>query len=216
MAIQILPSLLAADFGMLAKEISRAAASGAAALHIDVMDAHFVPNLSFGPDIVSLARRVEGAFHRHVHLMMTDPAKYLHAFAAAGAQTLQIHVEAASPVRETLQAIRAAGIIPSLAINPETPVEKLYPFLDDADEFLVMTVHPGFGAQKFIEPCLDKIRALREKTAKPIMVDGGVNLETARLAAAAGANRFVAGSFLFGQSDMAGAVARLAKAAAMC
>ena len=203
MQIQILPSLLAADFGILGAEISRVAKSGAEALHIDVMDAHFVPNLSFGPDVVALARRVEPDLYRNVHLMMTRPDLYLEPFAKAGAQTIQIHVEADCDIHHELARIRAMGIRPGLVLNPETPVELVLPYLKACDELLVMTVHPGYGGQKFISECLPKITAVRKRMPRlDVMVDGGVNAETAVLAAQAGANQFVAGSYLFKQLDM--------------
>lgn len=207
MRIEILPSLLAADFGHLADDILRAEASGAEALHLDIMDAHFVPNLSFGPDVVKLASKVAPSFYRNVHLMMTNPDKYLEAFKEAGAQTIQIHVEADCDIHENLKKIREMGLKNALAINPETPVEALYPYLDEVDEVLVMTVHPGYGGQKFIAECLSKVSEVRKR--KPdldIMVDGGVNGETAILANKAGANQFVAGSYLFKQTDMKAAV----------
>lgn len=207
MQIQILPSLLAADFGILGAEISRVARSGAEALHIDVMDAHFVPNLSFGPDVVALARRVEPDLYRNVHLMMTRPDLYLEPFAKAGAQTIQIHVEADCDIHHELARIRAMGIRPGLVLNPETPVELVLPYLKACDELLVMTVHPGYGGQKFISECLPKITAVRKRMPRlDIMVDGGVNAETAVLAARAGANQFVAGSYLFKQLDMGASV----------
>ena len=207
MKTEILPSLLAADFGRLADEIRRAEASGADALHIDVMDAHFVPNLSFGPDVVALAASVAPGFFRNVHLMMTRPDLYLEPFARAGAQTIQIHVEADCDVHETLRRIRGMGLRCAIVLNPETPVDHLLPYLGEVDEALVMTVHPGYGGQKFIESCLAKITALRRKRPDlDIMVDGGVNAATSVLAAKAGANQFVAGSYLFGQPDMASAV----------
>ena len=207
MAVQILPSLLAADYGALAADITRAYQSGADALHLDIMDAHFVPNLSFGPDVVSLCRRVEPAFYRHVHLMMTRPDLYLEVFAKAGAQTIQIHVEADCDVHTELKRIRAMGLKNAIVINPETPVEHLFPYLDEIDEALVMTVHPGYGGQKFIGECLSKVTELRKRRpALDIMVDGGVNAETAVQAAKAGANQFVAGSYLFRQPDMKAAV----------
>ncbi|MBR1871387.1 MAG: ribulose-phosphate 3-epimerase [Kiritimatiellae bacterium] len=204
--IKILPSLLAADYGHLADEIRRAEAGGADALHIDIMDAHFVPNLSFGPDIVALVRRVAPGFYRHVHLMMTNPHEYIDPFVAAGAQTMQVHVEASCNVLDLIHAIRARGVRASLAINPETPVETLYRYIDDVEEFLVMTVHPGYGGQSFIESCIEKIAKLRAHTGKDIMVDGGVNAETAKRAVAAGANMLVAGSYLFHAQDMAAAI----------
>ena len=210
MRIQILPSLLAADQGALAKDVSRAASSGADALHLDVMDAHFVPNLSFGPAVVEMCRRVEPGFYRHVHLMMTRPDLYLEKFVSAGAQTVQVHIEADCDLHAVLARIRALGARAALAVNPETPIARVMPYLDECDELLVMTVHPGYGGQAFIKECLPKIgeaRALRPQL--DIMVDGGVNAETGVLAAAAGANQFVAGSHLFKMADMALGVAAL-------
>ena len=210
MKTEILPSLLAADFGRLADEIRRAEASGAEALHLDVMDAHFVPNLSFGPDVVALAKKVAPDFYRNVHLMMSRPDLYLEKFAAAGAQTIQVHVEADCDLHAELRRIRALGLKNAIVINPETPVERLAPYLDEIDEALVMTVHPGYGGQSFIAECLPKVTWLR--TARPaldIMVDGGVNAETAVAAAKAGANQFVAGSYLFKQADMKKAVGEM-------
>lgn len=207
MKIEILPSLLAADFGRLAEEIQRAEASGSEALHLDIMDAHFVPNLSFGPDVVALAKRVAPNFYRNVHLMMSRPDLYLEAFAAAGAQTIQIHVEADCNLHTELKRIRSMGLKNAIVLNPETPVERLMPYLGEVDEVLVMTVHPGYGGQKFIADCMSKVAFLRERCPElDIMVDGGINGETAIVAAEAGANQFVAGSYLFKQSDMKAAV----------
>lgn len=205
--IEILPSLLAADFGRLADEIRRAEDSGAEALHLDIMDAHFVPNLSFGPDVVALAKREAPGFYRNVHLMMSRPDLYLDKFAAAGAQTIQIHVEADCDLHDELRRIRSLGLRNAIVLNPETPVERLTPYLGEIDEALVMTVHPGYGGQKFIAECLAKVSWLRSQSPDlNIMVDGGVNAETAVLAAKAGANQFVAGSYLFRQADMKAAV----------
>lgn len=210
MKTQILPSLLAADFGRLAEEIRRAEASGAEALHLDIMDAHFVPNLSFGPDVVALAKRVAPGFYRNVHLMMSRPDLYLEKFAAAGAQTIQIHVEADCDLHHELKRIRGLGLKNAIVLNPETPVERLDPYLGEIDEALVMTVHPGYGGQAFIADCLPKVSYLRVRRPDlDIMVDGGVNGETAVLAAKAGANQFVAGSYLFRQKDMKSAVGDL-------
>ena len=212
MKTEILPSLLAADFGRLADEILRAESSGAEALHLDVMDAHFVPNLSFGPDVVALAARVAPGFYRNVHLMMTRPDLYLEAFAKAGAQTIQIHVEADCDVHAELKRIRSMGLRNAVVVNPETPVGRLYPYLDEVDEVLVMTVHPGYGGQKFIEDCMPKVSDLRSlRPDLDIMVDGGINAETAVIAARAGANQFVAGSYLFRQTDMKSAVDSMRK-----
>ena len=208
MKLEILPSLLAADFGRLADEILRAEASGADALHLDIMDPHFVPNLSFGPDVVALSRRTAPGFYRNVHLMMSRPDLYLEKFAAAGAQTIQIHVEADCDLHVELARIRALGVKPAIVLNPETPVERIAPYLGEVDEVLVMTVHPGYGGQKFIADCLPKVSWVRERyPSLDIMVDGGVNGDTAVESVKAGANQLVAGSYLFRQSDMAAAVA---------
>lgn len=208
MKLQILPSLLAADFGRLADEILRAEASGADALHLDIMDPHFVPNISFGPDVVALSKRTAPDFYRNVHLMMSRPDLYLEKFAKAGAQTIQIHVEADCDLHTELPRIRALGAKPAIVLNPETPVEMLAPYLDEVDEVLVMTVHPGYGGQKFIADCLPKLGWIRERRpGLDLMVDGGVNGETAVASVRAGANQLVAGSYLFRQADMAAAIA---------
>ena len=210
MKIEILPSLLAADLGRLAEETRRAEASGADALHIDIMDPHFVPNMSFGPSIVDFCRKTCPAFYRNVHLMMSRPDLYIEKFAAAGAQTLQIHVEADCDLHVELKRIRSLGVKSAIVLNPETDVEILRPYLDEIDEALVMTVHPGYGGQKFIAECLPKVAWLRERRPSlDIMIDGGGNAETIPLAAKAGANQFVAGSYLFGKTDMRAAVSDL-------
>ncbi|MCL2103715.1 MAG: ribulose-phosphate 3-epimerase [Kiritimatiellaeota bacterium] len=210
MNVQILPSLLAADFGRLADEIRRVADAGADALHLDIMDAHFVPNLSFGPDVVELCRRVCPSLFRDVHLMMTRPDLYVDRFADAGADALLIHVEADCDVWETLRAIGQRGVRPGLVSRPQTPVEVLYPYLPLCGEVLFMTVNPGYGGQAFMPEVLPKIKALRAHTpALNIMVDGGINFETSALCAEHGANQFVAGSFMFQQPDMGEAVRRM-------
>ena len=210
MKIEILPSLLAADYAKLGEEILRARASGAEAIHVDIMDPTFVPNLSFGPDVVALCRRVAPDFYRNVHLMMNRPDRYLEAFAQAGAQTIQVHIEADCDLHVELRRIRALGCRAALVLNPETPVETFLPYLGAIDEALVMTVHPGYGGQKFIAECLPKVTWLRERRpALDIMIDGGGNAETIPQAFRAGANQFVAGSYLFRQPDMKAAVAAL-------
>ncbi len=222
MQIQILPSLLAADYGHLADDIVRAESSGADALHLDIMDAHFVPNLSFGPDVVALSRKVAPGFYRHVHLMMTRPDLYIEPFAKSGAQTIQIHVESDCDVHAELKRIRAKGIKSALVLNPETPADAAYPYLKECDEVLVMTVHPGYGGQSFIADCLPKVTAIRRRTTVlgraefDIMVDGGVNGTTGPEAAAAGANQLVAGSYLFKQADMGAAVRALREDCTKC
>ena len=208
MNVQILPSFLAADLGHLADELKRASASGADAIHLDIMDPTFVPNMSFGPSIVDFCRKTCPGFYRNVHLMMNRPDLYLEAFAKAGAQTIQIHVEADCDLHAELRRIRVRGLRNAIVLNPETSVERLEPYLHEVDEILVMTVHPGFGGQSFIRDCLPKITYLRSRLPTvDLMVDGGVDAETVVLAARAGANQFVAGSYLFRQPDMKTAVA---------
>lgn len=217
MKTQILPSLLAADYGSLADEIRRAEDSLADALHIDIMDPGFVPNLSFGPDVVALCRKVAPGFYRNVHLMMRRPDLYLEPFAAAGAQTLQLHIEADCDLHRTLKRVRELGVKPAIVLNPETPVEILRPYIGEVQEILVMTVHPGYGGQKFIADCLPKISWLRERAPNlDIMIDGGGNETTIPQAARAGANQFVAGSYLFRQNDMRAAVADLRARISAC
>ena len=207
MRIQVLPSFLAADLGHLADELRRAEASGADAIHLDIMDPTFVPNMSFGPSVVDFCRQTCPGFYRNVHLMMRRPDLYLEAFAKAGAQTIQMHVEADCDLHAELRRIRALGLRNALVLNPETPVERLEPYLGEVDGILVMTVHPGFGGQKFIADCLPKLARLRARLpAIDLMVDGGVDAETAPVAVHAGANQLVAGSYLFRQADMKAAV----------
>jgi ribulose-phosphate 3-epimerase len=211
MNFQILPSLLAADYGSLASEIQRIERAGADALHVDIMDAHFVPNLSFGPDIVALAKRVCPKLFRNVHLMMTRPDVYLDRFIDAGADALQIHVEADCDCWYALAHIRERGLRSGLVSRPQTPVAELYPYVALCDEILFMTVNPGYGGQPFMPEVLPKIAALRTYAQAhnhmlDIMVDGGINGETAALCAAHGANQFVAGSFLFKQAEMGEAI----------
>ena len=207
--ITILPSMLAADIGRLAEECRRAAAAGADGLHIDVMDGHFVPNLSLGPAVVSMARRVV-ALPLSTHLMVTHPQHFVDAFIAAGADPLLIHVEAQCDVRAVLRAIRARGVRAGLTLNPETPAEAVVPFLDDADEILFMSVHPGRGGQAFITNVLPKIADIRRRAPHlALSVDGGLNRATAVAAAEHGANVFIVGTFLFQAADLATEIAAL-------
>lgn len=207
MKASILPSLLAADLGRLADEIKRAEDSGADALHLDIMDAAFVPNLSFGPNVVELAKKTT-TLPLSVHLMLRRPDLYLKQFAEAGSDTIQIHVEASCIVSEELENIRGFGVRPAIVLNPETPHTSALPYLELVDECLQMTVFPGHGGQKFKSGPLPEIRALRKAAAergKPdftIMVDGGIGRDTIAACAEAGANAFVAGTALFSKADM--------------
>lgn len=212
--IYIWPSLLAGDFGRLEESALKAQAAGADALHLDIMDGHFVPNLSMGPDVVKMARRCLN-IPLSVHLMLSRPDLFVEVFVKAGAKTLTIHVESECDVLETLRRIRTLGACPGVAINPETPFEAVLPFLAEADEVLCMTVHPGFGGQKFMASVLPKITAIRRagrtqpksggagKAIPDITVDGGIDLSTVASVASAGANIMVAGSALFNSKDMA-------------
>ena len=213
--IEIMPSLLAADFGRFREEIQRAEAAGADALHLDIMDGHFVPNISFGPEVVRMARAAT-KLPLDVHLMLDRPDQLADAFCEAGSTRLLIHVEARCDVGATLDAIRARGVRPGVTLNPETPAALAYPWLDSgrAEEILCMSVHPGFGGQSFMPSVAPKLRELRARYPRlAISVDGGIGDDSARVCAAAGANLFVAGTTLFRAPDMRAAVASMRAAA---
>lgn len=196
--LKIAPSLLSCDFANIEREVKAVEAAGADLLHVDVMDAHFVPNLTLGPPIVAAVKKV-AKVPLDCHLMMTDPQRYVADFAKAGAAYITIHVESNAPITETLAAIRKAGAKPGLVLNPDTPVEAAQPWLDQIDMLLVMSVWPGFGGQKFIAPVLETIRKARKLAPNlDIEIDGGINGETVKEAVAAGANVIVAGSYVFG------------------
>ena len=208
MEIRILPSLLAADVGHLENAARKAEAAGADALHLDIMDGVFVPNLSMGPAVVKMARRCV-KIPLSVHLMLMYPDRYVDRFIEAGADSVLIHIEADCDVPETLRAIRDGGARPGITLNPGTPaaaIAGLYPLVD---EVLCMTVEPGYGGQSFMREVLPKIRRVRDAAAaagKPdldLMVDGGVDLDTAADCTRHGANLLVAGTALYGADDMA-------------
>jgi ribulose-phosphate 3-epimerase len=200
-AIKIAPSILAADLSCLGDEIARAVEGGCDALHIDIMDGHFVPNLSFGPAIVEAVRKLTD-ITLDVHLMVDNPFDMLEPFARAGSDFLTVHVEAVDSIPEVLERIAGRGVLPGITFRPDTSVESVIPYLDQVSIVLVMSVYPGFGGQHFIEESYDRIRriseaALRLKAPPFVSVDGGVTFDNVPLLVKAGANHLVAGTTIF-------------------
>ena len=213
MDIKISASILSADFGRLADELRRAEAAGCDMIHFDVMDGHFVPNLSYGVPVLKSIRKY-CALPFDVHLMITDPLDYIDAFADAGADHITFHEEISEDPREVIKKIRSRGITAGISVKPNTPVESVYELIDLLDMVLVMTVEPGFGGQGFISHTLDKISALRREIGRrglktDIEVDGGIDASTSVLVKNAGANVLVSGSYLFKAKDMAAAAKAL-------
>jgi ribulose-phosphate 3-epimerase len=209
----IAPSLLAADFVRLAEDIARVEAAGADWLHLDIMDGHFVPNLTFGPPIVAAIRKVT-KLPLDVHLMVTNPAALVDAFAAAGADWLTVHVETEPHLHRLVTHIRELGVRPAVVLNPATPLSSLEEILQEVDMVLVMSVNPGFGGQKFIPSSIDKIRRLKKQIITVnrevlIEVDGGINAMTSPLVREAGTDVLVAGSAVFGSDDLAAAIRQI-------
>jgi ribulose-phosphate 3-epimerase len=215
--IRVAPSILSADFGRLAEEVRAVEAAGADVIHVDVMDGRFVPNITVGPLVVEAVRKVT-KLPLDAHLMIVEPERYVEAFAKAGADLVSVHAEVSPHLHRTLQAIRAAGARPAVALDPSTGLEAVEYVLGDCEMVLLMTVNPGFGGQRYIEAVTEKIRRLRSLAdargqALDIEVDGGVKPDTAAQVAAAGANVLVAGTAVFGQQDYGAAIRAIRESA---
>ena len=214
-SVRIAPSILSADFSRLGEQVALVERAGAGLIHVDVMDGHFVPNITMGPLVVSALRKVT-TLPLDVHLMITDPHRYVEAFAKAGATTISVHAEAAADLRHTLLQIRQLGVRAGVAINPATSIDVLNSVLDVTDHVIVMSVNPGFAGQKFIAGSVEKCRAVRDKVGPTtdVEMDGGVDLSNARTLGAAGASILVAGASIFAQPDPAAATQALLQAVA--
>ncbi|MCM3674844.1 MULTISPECIES: ribulose-phosphate 3-epimerase [Peribacillus] len=211
--IKIAPSILSANFARLGEEIKDVERGGADYIHVDVMDGHFVPNITIGPLIVEAIRPVTN-LPLDVHLMIENPDQYIGAFAQAGADILSVHVEACHHLHRTIQHIKSEGMKAGVVLNPHTPVSMIEHVVEDVDLVLFMTVNPGFGGQSFLHSVLPKIKQIaaiveKRKLNVEIEVDGGVNIETAKLCIEAGANVLVAGSAIYNQKDRSQAIANI-------
>lgn len=210
MGVIISPSILSADFANLEKDIKRVETAGAEWLHIDVMDGHFVPNITIGVPVVKSLRKVTNLV-LDVHLMIENPEKYIEPFVKAGADIITFHYEATNAAEELIEKIHSYGIKAGISIKPNTPTESIYPYLNIVDMVLVMTVEPGFGGQGFIHECAAKIPLIRERAPKEliIQVDGGINNVTSKICTSLGTNCLVAGSYIFNSEDIDSAVKSL-------
>ncbi|AEB10703.1 ribulose-phosphate 3-epimerase [Desulfobacca acetoxidans] len=209
----IAPSILSADFSCLGKEVRAVVEAGADWIHIDVMDGHFVPNITIGPPVIKALRKITD-LPFDVHLMIAQPEGYIADFVEAGANIISVHVEASTHLHRTLTEIRRLGCKPGVVLNPATPLETITYVLEEVDMVLLMTVNPGFGGQEFINavsPKIEKLREIIDRLNLPVAieVDGGANLETIAIMARAGADIFVAGSAIFNQPDYKAAISRL-------
>ncbi|MBR5272886.1 MAG: ribulose-phosphate 3-epimerase [Clostridia bacterium] len=216
--MKIAPSMLSCDFARFGEETARMEREGADLIHMDVMDAHFVPNLTFGAPIIKAVRKYS-ALPFDVHLMISDPLKYAEDFAKAGADIITFHIESDSPVEETINKIKSLGVKAALSVKPKTSVEEVFPYLDMLDMVLIMTVEPGFGGQSFMADMMPKVKKLREEINRrglnvDIQVDGGISDKTIAVAAQNGANVFVAGSAVFAAPDSAQMIEKLRTLAA--